>query len=191
MDKFLETQTKQMRGIQESQNNDTQNTVASNTEDEILEILQERREIGARSPQLQCSESTMSLDSVESAETSHCCVTIDTISNSSFGPEKRRLISRFFNVDQKGLATCTNCSKTLKVQAGSNSNLKVHYQRYHPAQHNNLKAALEGASRRGRYKSPQDPRRQASIDETLKEKFSQKKCLDLYYKYVILLILYL
>uniref|UniRef100_UPI00358E8F2E uncharacterized protein n=2 Tax=Myxine glutinosa TaxID=7769 RepID=UPI00358E8F2E len=121
----------------------------------------------------------MSLDSIESAEIN---VTMDT-DNSSLS-QKWRHIAPFFKVVDSN-ATCTKCSKTLKAQPGSSSNLKVHYQRYHDAQHNDLKAALAGGSRRGRHKSFQDmagARRQASIEETFKEKFSQKKCLDLYYR---------
>uniref|UniRef100_UPI00358F4092 uncharacterized protein n=1 Tax=Myxine glutinosa TaxID=7769 RepID=UPI00358F4092 len=137
------------------------------------------QEICALTPQLTRSESRMSLDSIESAEIN---VTMDT-DNSSLSQKWRHIAPFFKVVDSK--ATCTKCSKTLKAQPGSSSNLKVHYQRYHNAQHNDLKAALDGGSRPGRHKSFQDmagARRQASIEETFKEKFSQKRCLDLYYR---------
>lgn len=136
------------------------------------------QEIRALTLQLARSEARMSLNSIKLAESN---VTMD---NSRLSQEKWRHIAPFFKVvDSK--ATCTKCPKTLKVQTGSSSNLKVHYQRYHAAQHNDLKAALDGGSRRGRHKSFQalaGSRRRNSTEETFKEKFSQKKGLDLNYR---------
>uniref|UniRef100_UPI00358F7D7E zinc finger BED domain-containing protein 4-like isoform X3 n=1 Tax=Myxine glutinosa TaxID=7769 RepID=UPI00358F7D7E len=159
---------------QQSQHSDIHNPAVN-----MMGDVEDSQEICALTPQLARSESRMSLDSIESAEIN---VTMDT-DNSSLSQKWRHIAPFFKVVDSK--ATCTKCSKTLKAQPGSSSNLKVHYQRYHDAQHNDLKAALDGGSRRGRHKSFQDmagARRQASIEETFKEKFSQKKCLDLYYR---------
>ena len=68
------------------------------------------------------SESRMSLDSNESAESK---ATMETDSSSLSQENSWRHIALFFKVVDNNKATCTKCSKALKIQQGTASNLKV------------------------------------------------------------------
>ena len=86
------------------------------------------------------SESRMSLDSNESAESK---ATMETDSSSLSQENSWRHIALFFKVvDNK--ATCTKCSKALKIQQGTASNLKVTLNKLLNLNEINLKTFLPG-----------------------------------------------
>lgn len=142
------------------------------------------------------SDSRVSFDSVSSVESGNSSVamdttyTIDHLSSQTQTTEKKwRHVAPFFNINNNQ-AKCTNCSQTLKVQQGTNANLKMHYSRAHPTMLNDLKAAFEGFSKRGRHRSVQYSakvagKRQTTIEESMKGRFEQNKALDLYYRMYI------
>ena len=74
------------------------------------------------------SESGMSLDSDESADSR---ATVETDSSSLSQENSWRHIALFFKVVDNNKASCTKCSKPLKIQQGTTSNLKVTLNLFH------------------------------------------------------------
>lgn len=168
--------------VSQQTNSDTDMSDIHNQTADLTRDLELSQEAGGLTSPLSRSECSMSLDSVGSVESS-----VTEEREASLSEENMRQhqhIAPFYKVkDNK--AKCTKCSSSLKMQPGTNANIRRHYEKMHPTLYNELKAALESGSKRGRHKSFQDLavcRRQTSIQDAMKEKFNNRKCLDLYYR---------